>query len=74
MSNLNVPWRCLRLCAHPVAGCLGKESDPYLATAAFIESIGFPPEPPFLQAKQPQLPQPLPIGFTLWSFPQADPA
>jgi len=46
----------------PITSYLGKEIDPHLATTSFqavVESSGVSPEPPFLQAKQSQFPQPL---------------
>ncbi|KFO96584.1 Wiskott-Aldrich syndrome protein family member 1 [Calypte anna] len=47
--------------------CLGKETNPHLATPSFqgvVESDEVSPEPPLLQAEHPQLPQPLLIGST----------
>ncbi|KAK4822584.1 LOW QUALITY PROTEIN: hypothetical protein QYF61_017170 [Mycteria americana] len=47
---------------------LGEQTDPHLATASFqivVESNKVSPQPPFLQAKQPQFPQPLLISLTL---------
>lgn len=52
----------------PVTGCLGEETDPHLATASFqvlVESDKVSLQPPFLQDKQPQLPQPLLIPLQL---------
>ncbi|KAK4826164.1 LOW QUALITY PROTEIN: hypothetical protein QYF61_005737 [Mycteria americana] len=52
----------------PIACYLGEETDPHLSTTSFqvvVESNKVPPEPPFLQAKQPQFPQPLFMRLTL---------
>ncbi|KAK4821599.1 LOW QUALITY PROTEIN: hypothetical protein QYF61_025176 [Mycteria americana] len=52
----------------PMACYLGEETDPHLATTSFqvvVESNKVSPQPPFLQPKQPQLPQLLLIRFTL---------
>ncbi|KAK4810580.1 hypothetical protein QYF61_007317, partial [Mycteria americana] len=46
----------------PIACYLGEETDPHLPTTSFqvvVESDKVSPQPPFLQAKQPQVPQPL---------------
>ncbi|KAK4832178.1 hypothetical protein QYF61_020958 [Mycteria americana] len=46
----------------PMACYLGEETDPHLATTSFqgvVESNKVSPQPPFLQAKQPQFPRPL---------------
>uniref|UniRef100_A0A803V581 Centrosomal AT-AC splicing factor n=1 Tax=Ficedula albicollis TaxID=59894 RepID=A0A803V581_FICAL len=45
-----------------IRDCLREETDPHVAPASFqavVESDKITPEPPFLQAKQSQLPQPL---------------
>ncbi|KAJ7400308.1 hypothetical protein BTVI_106655 [Pitangus sulphuratus] len=58
----------------PAASCSGEERDPYLATIfcqVVVESDEVSPEPPRLQAKQPQLPQPLLIGVVLQTLDQA---
>ncbi|KAK4817034.1 hypothetical protein QYF61_026040 [Mycteria americana] len=52
----------------PMACYLGEETDPHLSTTSFqvvVESDKVSPQPPFLQAKQPQLPQPLLIRLLL---------
>ncbi|KAK4830604.1 LOW QUALITY PROTEIN: hypothetical protein QYF61_012030 [Mycteria americana] len=44
----------------PIACYLGEETDPHLSTTSFqavVESNKVSPQPPFLQAKQPQFPQ-----------------
>ncbi|KAK4826053.1 hypothetical protein QYF61_004168 [Mycteria americana] len=48
----------------PIPCYLGEETDPHLSTTSFqavVESDEVSPQPPFLQAKQPQVPQPLPL-------------
>ncbi|KAK4823681.1 hypothetical protein QYF61_005652 [Mycteria americana] len=48
--------------SHPIACYLGEETDPHLSTTSFqvlVESNKVSPQPPFLQAKQSQFPQPL---------------
>ncbi|KAK4816001.1 hypothetical protein QYF61_010869 [Mycteria americana] len=48
--------------SHPITSYLGKETDPHLSTTSFqvaVESNKVSPQPPFLQVKQPQFPQPL---------------
>ncbi|KAK4820013.1 hypothetical protein QYF61_017392 [Mycteria americana] len=57
----------------PITCYLGEETDPHLSTASFqvvVESDNVSPEPPFLQAKQPQLPQPLLIRLLLQTLHQ----
>ncbi|KAK4827828.1 hypothetical protein QYF61_021912 [Mycteria americana] len=57
----------------PVASYLGEETDPHLATTSFqvvVESDKVSPQPPFLQAKQPQFPQPLLISLVLQTLHQ----
>ncbi|KAK4832701.1 hypothetical protein QYF61_025162 [Mycteria americana] len=52
---------------------LGKRDRPHLSTTSFqvvVESHKVSPQPPFLQAKQPQFPQPLPISLVLQTLPQ----
>ncbi|KAK4833009.1 hypothetical protein QYF61_027111 [Mycteria americana] len=59
--------------SHPIACYLGEETDPHLSTASFqavVESDEVSPQPPFLQAEQPQFPQPLPISLVLQTLPQ----
>lgn len=58
-----------------MSGCcyLSEEANPDLATTSFqaaAESNVASPEPPFLQAKHPLLPQPLFIGFVLQTLHQ----
>ena len=48
--------------SHPITCYLGEETNTHLATTSFqvvIESDKVSPQAPFLQAKQPQFPQPL---------------
>ncbi|KAK4809582.1 hypothetical protein QYF61_025025 [Mycteria americana] len=57
----------------PMACYLGEETDPHLSTTSFQgveESNKVSPQPPFLQAKQPQFPQLLPISLVLQTLPQ----
>ncbi|KAK4827479.1 hypothetical protein QYF61_018779 [Mycteria americana] len=52
---------------------LGEETDPHLSTTSFqvvVESKKVCPQPPFLQAKQPQFPQPLLIRLLLQTLHQ----
>ncbi|KAK4810173.1 hypothetical protein QYF61_010485 [Mycteria americana] len=52
----------------PITCYLGEETDPHLSTTSFqavVESNKASPQPPFLQAKQSQLPQPLLIRLLL---------
>ncbi|KAK4818986.1 hypothetical protein QYF61_022653 [Mycteria americana] len=52
----------------PITCYLGEETDPHLSTTSFqvvVESDKVSPQPPFLQAKQPQFPQPLLIRLLL---------
>ncbi|KAK4810025.1 LOW QUALITY PROTEIN: hypothetical protein QYF61_005088 [Mycteria americana] len=54
--------------SRPIICYLGEETDPHLSTTSFqvvVESDKVSPEPPFLQAEQPQVPQPLLIRLTL---------
>ncbi|KAK4829457.1 LOW QUALITY PROTEIN: hypothetical protein QYF61_004675, partial [Mycteria americana] len=54
--------------SHPITCYLGAETDPHLTTPSFqvvVESDKVSPQPPFLQAKQPQFSQPLLIRLTL---------
>ncbi|KAK4831675.1 hypothetical protein QYF61_018672 [Mycteria americana] len=54
--------------SHPITCYLGKETDPHLSTTSFqgvVESNKVSPQPPFLQAKQPQFPQPFLIRLML---------
>ncbi|KAK4825495.1 hypothetical protein QYF61_027650 [Mycteria americana] len=57
----------------PMACYLGEETDPHLTTTSFqvvVESSKVSPQPPLLQAKQPQLPQPLLIRLVLQTLHQ----
>ncbi|KAK4827926.1 hypothetical protein QYF61_022374 [Mycteria americana] len=57
----------------PITCYLGEETDPHLATTSFqaaVESDEVSPQPPFLQAKQPQFPQPLLISLVLQTLHQ----
>ncbi|KAK4830266.1 hypothetical protein QYF61_009359 [Mycteria americana] len=57
----------------PITCYLGEETDPHLSTTSFqvvVESDEVSPQPPFLQAKQSQLPQPLLIRLVLQTLHQ----
>ncbi|KAK4819909.1 hypothetical protein QYF61_014644 [Mycteria americana] len=57
----------------PITCYLGEETDPHLTSISFqvvVESDEVSPQPPFLQAEQPQLPQPLLISLVLQTLPQ----
>ncbi|KAK4818296.1 hypothetical protein QYF61_010438 [Mycteria americana] len=57
----------------PITCYLGEETDPHLSTASFqvvVESNKVSPQPPFLQAKQSQFPQPLLIRLLLQTLHQ----
>ncbi|KAK4816180.1 hypothetical protein QYF61_012470 [Mycteria americana] len=57
----------------PITCYLGEETDPHLATTscqAVVESDKVSPQPPFLQAKQSQFPQPLLIRLVLQTLHQ----
>ncbi|KAK4813748.1 LOW QUALITY PROTEIN: hypothetical protein QYF61_023684 [Mycteria americana] len=59
--------------SHPITSYLGEETDPHLSTPSFqvaVESDEVSPQPPFLQAQQPQFPQPLPIRLVLQTLHQ----
>ncbi|KAK4821921.1 hypothetical protein QYF61_004924 [Mycteria americana] len=59
--------------SRPITCYLGEETDPHLSTTSFqvaVESDKVSPQPPSLQAKQPQLPQPLPISLVLQTLHQ----
>ncbi|KAK4825624.1 LOW QUALITY PROTEIN: hypothetical protein QYF61_001304 [Mycteria americana] len=59
--------------SHPMACSLGEETDPHLATTSFqvvVESDKVSPQPPFLQAQQPQFPQLLLIRLVLQTLHQ----
>ena len=53
---------------HPITSYLIEETSTHLATPSFqvvVESDKVSPQPPFLQTKQPQFPQPLLISLVL---------
>ncbi|KAK4822886.1 hypothetical protein QYF61_021105 [Mycteria americana] len=57
----------------PITCYLGEDTDPHLTTTSFqvvVESNKVSPQPPFLQAKQPQFPQPLLIRLVLQTLHQ----
>ncbi|KAK4827827.1 hypothetical protein QYF61_021911 [Mycteria americana] len=57
----------------PITCYLGEETDPHLSTTSFqvvVESDKVSPQPPFLQAKQPQFPQPPLIRLVLQTLHQ----
>ncbi|KAK4814535.1 hypothetical protein QYF61_022254 [Mycteria americana] len=57
----------------PITCYLGEETDPHLSTTSFqvvVESNKVSPQPPLLQAKPPQLPQPLLIRLLLQTLHQ----
>ncbi|KAK4807165.1 hypothetical protein QYF61_024285 [Mycteria americana] len=57
----------------PIASYLGEETDPHLSTTSFqvvVESNKVSPQPPLLQAKQSQFPQPLLIRLVLQTLHQ----
>ncbi|KAK4824611.1 hypothetical protein QYF61_016880, partial [Mycteria americana] len=59
--------------SHPITCYLGEETDPHLSTTSFQvvgESNKVSPQPPLLQAKQPQFPQPLLIRLVLQTLHQ----
>ncbi|KAK4815206.1 hypothetical protein QYF61_021825 [Mycteria americana] len=59
--------------SRPITCYLGEETDPHLSTPSFQvveESDEVSPQPPFLQAKQSQLPQPLLIRLLLQTLHQ----
>ncbi|KAK4831827.1 LOW QUALITY PROTEIN: hypothetical protein QYF61_019350 [Mycteria americana] len=59
--------------SHPITCYLGEETDPHLSTTSFqvvVESHKVSPQPPFLQAKQSQLPQLLLIRLVLQTLHQ----
>ena len=54
--------------SHPITSYLGEETNTHLTTVSFqvvIESDKVSPQPPLLQTKQPQFPQPLLIRLVL---------
>ncbi|KAK4820179.1 hypothetical protein QYF61_021451, partial [Mycteria americana] len=59
--------------SRPIASYLGEETDSHLATTSFqvvVESNKVSPQPPLLQAKQPQFPQMLLIGLVFQTLHQ----
>ncbi|KAK4831914.1 hypothetical protein QYF61_020291 [Mycteria americana] len=59
--------------SHPITCYLGEETDPHLFTTSFqvvVESDKVSPQPPFLQTKPPQFPQPLLIRLVLQTLHQ----
>ncbi|KAK4828379.1 hypothetical protein QYF61_026117, partial [Mycteria americana] len=59
--------------SHPITCYLGEETDPHLSTTSLqvaVESDKVSPQPPFLQAKQSQFPQPLLIRLLLQTLHQ----
>ncbi|KAK4813151.1 LOW QUALITY PROTEIN: hypothetical protein QYF61_013116 [Mycteria americana] len=54
----------------PIACYLGEETDPTSLQPPFRQLDKVSPQPPFLQAKQSQLPQPLPISLVLQTLHQ----
>ncbi|KAK4821425.1 hypothetical protein QYF61_019703 [Mycteria americana] len=59
--------------SHSITCYLGEETDPHLSTTSFqavVESRKVSPQPPFLQTKQSQLPQPLLIRLLLQTLHQ----
>ncbi|KAK4826468.1 LOW QUALITY PROTEIN: hypothetical protein QYF61_009195 [Mycteria americana] len=59
--------------SHPITCYLGEETDPHLSTTSFqvvVESNKVSPQPPFLQAKQSQFPQPPLIRLLLQTLHQ----
>jgi len=56
------------IASRPIASYLAEETTTCLTTASFqavVESNKVHPQPPLLQAKQPQLPQPLLVRLVL---------
>ena len=56
------------IASHPIASYLREDTNICLTTTSFqvvVESNKVPPQPPLLQAKQPQLPQPLLVRLVL---------
>ncbi|KAK4817461.1 LOW QUALITY PROTEIN: hypothetical protein QYF61_015616 [Mycteria americana] len=56
--------------SHPITCYLGEETDPTSLQPPFRQFDEVSPQPPSLQAKQPQVPQPLPISLVLQTLPQ----
>jgi len=53
------------IASHPIASYLGEETNTRLTTTSFQESDKISPQPPLLQTKQPQFPQPLLVRLVL---------
>ena len=56
------------IASRPIAGYLGEETNPCLTTISFqvvVESDNVSPQPPLLQTKQAQFPQPFLIRLVL---------
>jgi len=56
------------IACHPITSYLGEETNTCLVTTSFqvaVESDKVPPQPTFLQTKQPQFPQPLLVRLAL---------
>ncbi|KAK4820559.1 LOW QUALITY PROTEIN: hypothetical protein QYF61_000709 [Mycteria americana] len=72
ISSLNLPWRNLR--PFPLVLSLvtweKRPTPPLYNLLSVVESDEVSPQPPFLQAEQPQVPQPLPISLVLQTLPQ----
>ncbi|KAK4809926.1 LOW QUALITY PROTEIN: hypothetical protein QYF61_023413 [Mycteria americana] len=56
--------------SRPITCDLGEETDPTSLQPPFRPFDEVSPQPPFLQAEQPQVPQPLPISLVLQTLPQ----
>ncbi|KAK4815747.1 LOW QUALITY PROTEIN: hypothetical protein QYF61_006785 [Mycteria americana] len=72
ISSLNLPWRNLR--PFPLVLSLvtweKRPTPPLYNLLSVVESNKVSPQTPFLQPKQSQLPQPLPISLVLQTLPQ----
>ena len=56
------------IASHPIARYLGEETNTCLTATSFqvvVESSEVPPQPPLLQTKQPQFPQPFLVRLLL---------
>ncbi|KAK4808949.1 LOW QUALITY PROTEIN: hypothetical protein QYF61_013583, partial [Mycteria americana] len=58
------------IASSPITCYLGEETDPTSLQPPFRPFDEVSPQPPFLQAQQPQVPQPLPISLVLQTLPQ----
>ncbi|KAK4809752.1 LOW QUALITY PROTEIN: hypothetical protein QYF61_008873 [Mycteria americana] len=56
--------------SRPITCDLGEETDPTSLQPPFRQFDEVSPQPPLLQAEQPQVPQPLPISLVLQTLPQ----